>query len=177
MSKAVANDNVGATNTPNQAMASGEPIAPTVGTYYNILKSSCTSDASVEDLRLLERNRELERKYGSLYAADEEKARRKFQYLTQYEAHQAGVRDRGPKAEYLITRNRGWDDSTEQCEKEIAWCKARIVELETKKGTMDVAKSSLNEQLGPDAILWKKDKKDAKTWTGYLDLDTNALGL
>ena len=124
-----------------------------------------------------ERERELVRKYGSVYAVDEEKARRKFEHLAQYESHRASVTDHGPKAEHLATRNKIWDDSTEKCEKEIAWCKARIVELETKKGTMEVAKDSFNERFGPAAVSWEKNKVDAKKWKAFLELETDVLDL
>ncbi|KAK4550555.1 hypothetical protein LTR36_000134 [Oleoguttula mirabilis] len=126
---------------------------------------------------LLGKERALEKKYGSLYAADEEKERRKFRYRNQFAQFQEDAKLHQMRAKHLGTRNEIWADSREKNDAEIEKCKARIAELEKLNETMEAAEEEMNEDFGADMVGWAEDKEILEKYEAYFSLDSDELDI
>ncbi|KAK5118611.1 hypothetical protein LTR85_008076 [Meristemomyces frigidus] len=126
---------------------------------------------------LLDKERALEKKYGSLYAADEEKERRKFRFHAQYARFLEDSKMHQMKAEHLATRNKIWADGKERNAAEIEKCKARIEELEVQSETMQAAEEQMNEEFAEDVEAWEDDQATVKKYEAYFSLESDELDL
>ncbi|KAK5136474.1 hypothetical protein LTR08_003119 [Meristemomyces frigidus] len=149
----------GSDGTPTPAPATGEGTTTASG-----------GDSLLDRARLLE-------KYGSLYAVDEEQARRKFQRRRQFEKFELEAKEHQMRAEYLGTMSRIWKESRAKNDAEIEKCKARIEELEGQNEARQVAEANFNEQFGADVVGQVEDQEKRKKWEAYFALETDELNL
>lgn len=117
------------------------------------------------------------KKYGSLFAADEEKARRKFAYLREHAQFVEDAKMHQLRAEHMETRNKIWADALSKNEAEIERCGARIKELEGEHAQMMDAGNKMNEDFEGDVEAWKEDQVAMAKYDAYFNLESDELDL
>lgn len=175
--KNAANATAVADNSPARAESSREQSTADAGKPAPSSLPLRVANGSTGATSLLDKERTLEQKYGSLYSADEEKERRKFRYHNKYACFKHESEMHRMRAEHLDTRNNIWNDSTEKNEAEIEKCKARIEEFEALNATMAAAAERMNEEFEADVEAWKEDQVAMVKYEAYFSLESDELDL
>lgn len=161
--------------TRSPGAQSREQTAAPSGRFESTSELPCLVNVTVGETSLLDKQRMQEEKYGSLYAAYEEKERRKLQTRQQYADFLEDSKMHQMKSDHLDTRKKIWSAIREENDKEIETCKARIEELERRNDTMLGAEEQLREQFGDDVVAWEHDQEAMKRWEAYFSLDIDDL--
>ncbi|KAK5150406.1 hypothetical protein LTS14_010096 [Recurvomyces mirabilis] len=114
-------------------------------------------------------------KYGSLYAAVDDKQRRKELYDGHYQDFLVQSEPNKLKSEHLAQRKKMWADGRERIAGEIDELEAKIGRLRAKQEQMDVAEAELEEKIGEDAEKWEDDKVKLAEWKAFFDLETDKV--
>ncbi|KAK4889848.1 hypothetical protein LTR27_011361 [Elasticomyces elasticus] len=120
-------------------------------------------------------NAALVAKYGSLYAADEEKARRRFFRRKDYGTFKRSADGHELAAQHLADRNKIWEENREKEETKLLALKAEMDEVHENLHRDDSAQEALNRQLGPDAEAWEADKETMAKYKAYFELESDEL--
>ncbi|KAK5730442.1 hypothetical protein LTR15_000379 [Elasticomyces elasticus] len=120
-------------------------------------------------------NAALVAKYGSLYAADEEKARRRFFRRKDYGTFNRSADGHELAAQHLADRNKIWEENREKEETKLLALKAEMDEVHENLHRDDSAQEALNRQLGPDADAWEADKETMAKYKAYFELESDEL--
>ncbi|KAK4580484.1 hypothetical protein LTR86_000687 [Recurvomyces mirabilis] len=114
-------------------------------------------------------------KYGSLYAAVDEKQRRKELYDGHYQDFLVQSEPHKLKSEHLAQRRKMWANARERITGEIDELEAKIDQLRAKEQQMMMAEAELEEKIGEDAEKWEDDKVKLAEWQAFFDLEADEI--
>ncbi|TKA77065.1 hypothetical protein B0A55_04410 [Friedmanniomyces simplex] len=114
-------------------------------------------------------------KYGNLYAADEEKSRRKFEHQREYAAFLAAAKEHEARAKYVAQRNKIWEATRKEHETELLEKAARVERLQGLLEENLAAQEELNEEFAGDVEAHEEDKEVGERYRAYFELESDEL--
>jgi hypothetical protein len=156
--------------------ASLKTVAPSQSTAHKRKRATSTpnqqdevqSSAKAKEAAILE-------KYGTLYAADNEKMHRRSRHQLTFDNLLFHADKRRLKAQHLNSRVKLWKEKRKSNEGEMEKCRERIRELEEKNEEMAKAEEDLREVLGEEAEMWERDKEKIGRWQAFFELDDDEV--